>query len=305
MNPEDEILPEDQNLDNNDDDNELDGESELLAALKSLKDSDDEDDIDEDDIDESDDDNDDDNADEDLENEDDLDSDDELDVDNDDDDTTKKVQSKEDNAKFAAKRREAELQKRVDAELAKIREEAPEFALAKQLSEMYGIPAEQLVEQMKEANLQKQAEEMKVPVEVLRKQQESDSRADKLEAELNQIRFESWQNKIKSESVKLQEDFKMLSEEDITSAVDYILYEAQNVDMSLEEAVYAKHGKKIIDNLVKDKTQDKLASESGRKRKTPPSPNNGKTVKTATLSKEEQYMAKALGMSDADYLKYK
>lgn len=306
---EDEILEPVDNEITNDIDNDSEdfsgGEAELLEALKQLNQEeidDEDDDLDSEELDEEVQDEEDDSLDSDDELEEEL-EDEEPELDN---EPAKKVQSKEENAKFAQRRREQEMQKKIDAEIAKLREEAPEFALAKQLSDMYGTTPDVLVEQMREAALQKESQEKGIPLEFLKEQQAEKAKVEKLEAELNKIRYEGWQNKIKSESVKLQSDFKMLTEDDITSAVDYILYEAQNVDMSLEEAVYAKHGKKIIDSLVKKETQEKLATESGRKKKTPPAPSNGKAVAAPkSLSKEEQYIARQLGMSEADYLKYK
>ena len=98
----------------------------------------------------------------------------------------------------------------------------------------------------------------------------------------------------------------MLSQSDIDEAVSYILHEAQNVDIPLEKAVYAVHGEKIINALAEGKAQDKLAQESGRKKKTPLPIKGGKTsAKTATVTDEERYIAKQMGMSVDDYLKYK
>jgi phage I-like protein len=159
---------------------------------------------------------------------------------------------------------------------------------------------------MRETALQKEADESKVPVEVLRKQRDAEIRANDLERQINNIRFEQWQGKIKADGEALQKEFAFLTQEDLDSAKNYILNTAKNVDMPLEDAVYAVHGKKIVQNLAKSKVQDDLATQSGRKKKTPLAPSNGKPAKaTGTLTAEEKYAAKMFGMSEAEYLKNK
>lgn len=286
---------------------DLSGDEELFNAIKSLVDSKDEDEEDDSEDADTGSDADDDESEDDEEEQDDeeADEDDEQEEEEVEEKPAKK-QSKEDNAKFAAQRRQRELDAKVQAELERLRNESPEFQLAKQLSEMYGKPADVIMAEMREATLRKQAEESKVPYEVLKKQQEADERAERLEQEINQLRYQSWQTQIKSESTRLQEQYTMLTEEDFDQAVNYILNTAKNVDLPLEDAVFAVHGKKIVEGLSKAKVQDQLATESGRKKKTPLAPTNGKPASPAKqLTAEEKSIAKAFGMSEADYLKYK
>jgi hypothetical protein len=96
-----------------------------------------------------------------------------------------------------------------------------------------------------------------------------------------------------------------LTHEDIDSATDYILNVAKNVELPLEDAVFAVHGRKIVEGLAKGKVQDELANASGRKKKTPLPPKNGKQTKVITLSADEQAIARAFGMTDEEYNKYK
>jgi hypothetical protein len=242
--------------------------------------------------------------------EDDEPSDDDLDVDEDEEPSTedtepaKKVQSKEENARFARERRERETQARIDAEIEKVRSESPEFQLAKQLSELYGTTPDVIMAQIKEQQLQDQAKAQNVPVEVLKRQQESDERATKLEKELNQVRFQLWNNNIGLEKDRLASEFPMLSSEDMDSAVDYILNVARNVDLPLKQAVYAVHGEKIINGLKQQTEQEILAKESGRSKRSR-SIQSGKPSKVESLTDEERYVAKQLGMTEEDYLKYK
>lgn len=282
-------------------------EDELIAAIQKLNSenpSDEDSDDDVDNVDTVDEDEDDDSeADNDLE-------DDNLEDEEEEDETppadTGKKQSKEDNAKFAKERREKEFQARLQAEIAKLKQESPEFKLAQQLSDMTGKPVNQIMDEMRESALQKEAQEAKIPVEVLRKQREAEQKAVELERQINQIRFEQWNSKIKADGETLQKEFAFLTQEDLDSAKAYILNTAKNVEMPLEDAVYAIHGKKIIQNLAKGKVQEDLATQSGRKRKIPLAPNGGKAPKSpVALTADEKAIAKAFGMTEEEYHKFK
>lgn len=284
------------------------GEEDLASAIRSLIESEGEEDID--DVEPPEDDNDIDDLDD--EPEDDIeDENDELDDENLEDDQEDepevpvKKQSKEQNAEFARKRREAEAKARAEAELERLKQEAPEFQLAQMLSEQYGQPVEAIMAQIKEAQLQKDAQEAKVPVEVLRKQRESEERASRLEQEINMLKFQNWQTQIKADGARVMSEYKMLTQEDINTATDYILNVARNVEMPLEDAVFAIHGKKIVESLAKGEVQNNLAKQSGRARKTPLAPNNGKAPKIVALTAQERQMARAFSMTDEEYAKYK
>lgn len=277
---------------NTQDDNELSGEEELLKALRELNGSD-EDDSDEDNRDDNEEDT---NPEDDNTNEqDDV-------VDN--DDTGKKKQSPEENAKFAAERRQKELEAKVQAEVERLRQESPEFQLAKQLTDLYGVPADQLAQQIKDAQMQKESTEKGIPLEVLKQQEADRQRTSKLEQELNQLKYDAWKSRIDSESLKLQDQYKMLTKEDMDAAVSYMLNTVHNVDMPLEQAVYAIHGQRIVEELAKTKVQDQLAEQSGRKRKTPLAPKGGAGKEAVTLSPEEAQIAKLYGMTAEEYRKY-
>lgn len=216
----------------------------------------------------------------------------------------KKVQSKEENARFAAMRRQREMEQKIQAEIERLKQEAPEFQIAHTLSEMYGMTPEELLQQLQEAKLQKEAQEKGVPIEFLRERLLEQQRLNQLEEELNRLRFQQWQSRIEAESLKLKQEYNFLTDDDIQEAVDYILNVAQNVDLPLEHAVFAVHGKKIAEALANAKLQEQLAADSGRK-KTPITPKSGKTSQTRTATAEERYIAQQLGMSVDEYLKYK
>lgn len=300
-----ETIDNNENVDNQIEDNELDGETQLINALKSIKEAEKADDI-EDHIEEEVVDEVEDEEDDELYNNDELDSEDKTLEDTDEAKGKKREQSKEENAKFAAERRQKELDAKVQQELERLKQEAPEFILAKRLSEQMGIPPEQLIEQMREAELQKQAQALKVPVDFLREKEADKTKLTQLENQVNMMSFQNWQGRLQAEGTSLQSQFPMLTREDITQAETYILQVARNVDMPLKQAVFALHGDKIIEGKVIDKTQDTLAAESGRKKKVPLAPNNGKPATAkGTLTSEEKSMARNMGISEADYLKYK
>lgn len=294
----------------NADDNGLSGEDELAAAIRSLLESDNEEDSDEgDDIDAQTGANEDDQDSDESDDEQDDDETDEKDEQSDKQKGKKREQSKEENAKFAQQRREQEVQQRVQAELDKLKQESPEFKLAQQLSKMYNTTPEVMMKQIQETQLQQQSQQSGIPIETLRQQQQNEqeqtNRTLRLEQELNQLKFQSWQTQITADTTKLQAQYKFLEQADFDKAVDYILNTVKNVNVPLEQAVFAVHGQKIVENLANQKVQDDLAKQSGRKAKTPPAPNNGTPTKVTKATAEEKAIAKAFGMTIEDYLKYK
>jgi hypothetical protein len=285
-----------------DDEDFTGGEDDLISAIRSLKDEvEDEPESEDEPEDETPEDEpeDEENEDEDPEEDDEL-------EDEDEEDDEPKVQSKEDNAKFAAKRRQQELESRVQAELDKLKQESPEFKLAQQLSKQFGKSPEEIMVEMEEEDLKREAEATKIPIERLRQERETADRVNLLESQLNDLRYQAWQTQINSDKQALQTKYPMLTGEDMDNAVDYILTTLKNVEVPLEQAVYSLHGQKIIEALADQKVQENLAKESGRKKKTPLSPNTTKkSQKLIELSADEKYAAKVFGMTDEEYSKYK
>jgi hypothetical protein len=296
-----------------DDEDFTGGEDDLVSAIRDLKTQVDEDDAEDEEYeDESDDEVEDEDEyeedeDEEFEDEDEYEDDEEdTDEDEDDEEDEPKVQSKEDNAKFAAKRRQQELESRVQAELDKLKQESPEFKLAQQLSKQFGKSPEEIMAEMQEEELKRESEATKIPIERLRQERETADKVNQLEAQLNELRYQAWQTQINSDKQVLQTKYPMLTGEDMDNAVDYILTTLQNVEVPLEQAVYSLHGQKIIEALADQKVQENLAKDSGRKRKTPLAPNTTKKAqKLTTLSADEKYAAKVFGMSEEEYEKYK
>lgn len=216
----------------------------------------------------------------------------------------KKVQTPDENAKFAEQRRQQQLEQRVQQELERLKQEAPEFKMAQTLSQMYGKPVDQIFAELQQAALQKQAQEQGVPVEVLKQIQDTTSRSAQLEQQLNQMRFDSWKNRVDSEATTLQSKYPMLSQDDMNQSQEYLLDTLRNPDFPLERAVFALHGEKIATGLREIAKQEALAEISGRG-KSPLPPQGGKPSPTDTLTEQERYAAQAMGVSEEDYLKYK
>lgn len=225
-------------------------------------------------------------------------------------DPQKKVQTPEDNAKFAEMRRQQQIEQRVQEELAKRLQEAPEVKLAKQLSETYGQPVETILAQVKEAALQREAAAKQVPVELLRQQQLERERitAEQAtqQAQLQDLQFQLWQNRVNGEKVQILNEYKgVLSDADVDQAVEHMLVTMQNPNLPLDQVVLALHGKKIVENLREQAKAEALAEASGRS-KNPVAPvGGGKTANTPAYTEDELYVAKKMGIPIEEYLKWK
>ncbi|CAB4144598.1 hypothetical protein UFOVP453_48 [uncultured Caudovirales phage] len=214
------------------------------------------------------------------------------------------VQTPEENARYAEQRRQKQLEERVKSELERERQQAPEFQVAKLLSDMYGMPVDELYSQLQEAALQKQAEERGLPIEVMKQLSEYEQQQTQLQEQLHFMQFQNWQNKVTTEAQQLVTQYPMLTQDDIEQAKFYLLETLQNPDIPLERAVFALHGGKITDSFKNLAKQEAMAEISGRKKGGLP-PQSMKTSDGQTLSEEERYVARMMGLSEADYIKYK
>jgi hypothetical protein len=279
------------------------GEAELFAAIRDLAKDDSEDDSlidDEADDDEAEDDEEESDEEESEDEEEESDDDDDSEDDDEEEEPQGKGQSKEDNAKFAARRRQQELDAKVQEQL----KNSPEYKIAQKLAKQFGKPIDQILTELDDADIQEEAEKRQVTPEQVRRERETIERADRLEQENSQLKFQYWQNQIQQDTTKLLTEYPMLNQLDMDKAVDYILNVAKNVELPLEDAMFAVHGKKITKAMAKQTVQDDLATQSGRKRKTPLVPNNSKSSQSTSLSADEKYIARQFGMTDDEYRKF-
>lgn len=217
----------------------------------------------------------------------------------------KPVQTPEQNAYYAELRRQQQAAERAQREFEQQLQQRPEYQMAKMLEEMYGMPADQLMEQLKQAQLEKEAQEKGVPVEYLRQIQDMQMQQQELQNQLERMKFDNWYKRMEQESQQLLEEYKMLNYDDINAAMSFSLQRFGISDMPLSQAVFALHGDKIVAELKKQARQEALAEQSGRKRSALPPQGVTKQGTQPVLSEDERRVAKMMGISEEDYLKYK
>lgn len=212
-----------------------------------------------------------------------------------------KKQSREDNARFAEQRRQQQLEKAVQDRL----RQSQEYRTAQLISEMYGVPQEQLYDQLYEAKLQREADAQNVPVEYLREREQFRQQQQQLQDQLHTLMFQQWQGRIENEKAQLKQQFNMLTDEDLESASYYMLNDLKRTDLPLENAVFALHGAKILGGLKNTAKNEALAEISGRKKSPLPVKGGKSQNDTVSLSDEEKYVARKLGLTDKEYSKWK
>lgn len=204
------------------------------------------------------------------------------------------------NAANAERRRQAEQQR-----LEEYRRQTPEAIIISQLSELYGKTPEEMLAQLQEATIVHKAQQEKVPVEYMRQQQQLASEIEQLRNQAALQEFQAWDGRISQEADSLKSSYPFLNDDDIAQAKDLILNTWKNVDIPLEQAVFALHGKKITEKQLEASRNEVLAEVSGRKSTSVIPPKSGKADDRATLTDDEKYIARQMGVSEADYLKYK
>ena len=213
-------------------------------------------------------------------------------------------QTAEQNAYYAEQRRQKLVEERVQQELQRLKQELPEFQLAQTLSNMYGVPVNELYQQLKEKEMEQQAEQRGIPVDVMRQINAYEQQQMQLQEQLYTMQFQSWQNRVNDESKNLQTQYPMLDVNDIEQAKFYLLDTLKNPEIPLQNAVFALHGDKIANSLKELAKQEALAEISGRKKGGLP-PQSMKSSDTPTLTEEERYIAKMMGINESEYIKYK
>jgi hypothetical protein len=217
----------------------------------------------------------------------------------------KPIQTPEENARFAEMRRQQQEAQRQQELLQQQMQQTPEYQLAKTLENLYGVPVDQLHKQIQEAQLEQESKDKGVPIEYLKQQQTMQQQYNDLQAQLARVQFDGWYNRVNTEGTQLLDQYKMLTQDDISEAMNYSLERFGVNDMPLEQAVMALHGQKIITSLRESARQEALAEKGGRKNTALPPQSTGKAPSKGVLSEDEKAAAKALGISEEDYLKYK
>ncbi len=204
------------------------------------------------------------------------------------------------NAVNAERRRQAEQRK-----LDEYRQNLPEHQLLNQLAQERGISTDQLISEIQETMIAQQAARQGIPVEVAKQLQAANQRLQELENQTALREYQDWENRISSEASSLKSAYPFLNDADIDSAKDLLLNKWRNVEAPLEQAVFALHGKKILEQGQQSSRTETLAEVSGRKSKSGVPLNAGKPSDTQVLTEEERYIARQMGISEEVYLKNK
>lgn len=215
-----------------------------------------------------------------------------------DDDTDQSFKTEE-NARNAERRRQQE-----QAIAERLKAEAPEYLLAQRMAALSGKSVEQLTAELQEAELAQKAKQQGVPLEVARKIHEYEQKTTQLEQKLMQIEFNNWVSRIDQEATALQSNFTMLTDDDMKQAKEYLLQNLKNPELPLEQAVFALHGKKIMDSVRDNSKNEALAEASGRKAKATPTPKASKNPDIVNLTPEQKAAAELFGMSEDEYIKW-
>lgn len=217
----------------------------------------------------------------------------------------KKVQTPEENAKFAEIRRQSIVDQRVKEELERLKAESLEYKTTQLLADMYKVTPEQLYAQIEEARLKQEAEKQGIPVEVAKSLESYKSELGTYQKKLQDLEFQSWASKVDAQEAQLKQQYPMLTDEDLYDSKVYLLQTIRNPNMPLEQAVFALHGAKITNTFKENIRNEVLAEMAGRKKGALP-PQSTKTANTAkALTQDEILAAKALGISAEEYLEYK
>jgi hypothetical protein len=217
------------------------------------------------------------------------------------DETPRKKQTAEENARFAEKRRQEQLERQLQERL----KQSKEFQTTQLLAEMYGVPQEELYDKLYEAKLAKEAKENNVPVEYLREREELRRQQQTLQDQMQQLMFQQWQSRIESEKSQLKQQFSMLTDTELDESAQYMLETLGRTDIPLQQAVFALHGSKILNGLKNTAKNEALAEMSGRKKSPLPTKSGSKSNDVVVLTDEERHIAKRFGLTDKDYAKWK
>jgi len=229
------------------------------------------------------------------------------------DNTQKRVQTPEENAHFAEQRRQREA-----AIAEKALKNSQEYQIIQTLAQMSGKTPEQMMQELRMAQVQAELQrqnpgitpeqaQLAAPQVIAERQ-----RAEQAEARLReteeadiQLKFQQWESRMALETNTIKTNHPYITDEEITQARGYMLTVLKNPNVPLEQALYALHGPKILEEQKKLMRTEALAEISGRKGKGPLPPQGGSKSDTEVLTADERFAAKMLGISEKDYLKNK
>lgn len=216
----------------------------------------------------------------------------------------KPVQTPEENAKFAEQRRQKQIEDRAEQLAQERLKQAPEFQVAQKLSEIYGRPVSEILEGLEQARLERLAEQQQVSVESLQAQEATNRDIETAQAKLVQTQFEMWKMRVNSEATAIQQQYPSLTPDEVEAAKAYMLETLGNPDLPLDQAVNALYGTKIRE-AEREAMKQELLAELGNRKPSPIPPQGGKPAPASVLTDDEKYVARKMGLTEADYLRYK
>ncbi len=222
------------------------------------------------------------------------------DVSEEDDASAAEAFKNEENARNAERRRQEEAQR-----IEQIRMQSPEYQLMQQMQALTGKSPEQLAAELQEAKLRQNAVQQGVPLEVARRLYEAEQANQATQARLQQMEFDAWNQRTEQETQSLKTAYPMLDDNDLLAAKTYILQTLQNVNVPLKSAVFALHGEKIATGERERARTEALAEISGRKKSGVPMTNKVAKRDNGGLTDLERAAARATGLTDEEYIKYR
>lgn len=226
----------------------------------------------------------------------------------------KPAQTAEQNAYYAQMRREQQAAQR-DAEMRQALQNSPDYQISQLLQQQYGMPPEQILWQLQQAQVHQEAEARGVsPQQIQWERQQQQTMTDQqqymqvqqqyLEMQQTAMNMQTLLDRFARESQPILQQYPHLTPDDLTDAV--IWGQMNNaVHLPLEVMVRSRHADKLYSVQQESAKQEALAQVSGRAA-TSPQPPRGKAQPGANaLTAEEAHFAQMFGMTPERYNKWR
>lgn len=230
--------------------------------------------------------------------------------------TDKRVQTPEENARYAEMRRQQEAQQMLQLQQQQMaqqfemmRQQLPEAQIANLLAQEYGMPPHEVLQRLQYAQISKEAEQRGLtPQQVMWERQQMAVRQQEqqyLQAQQQYTQMQALMSRLQQEGQEVVRKYPTLTPDDLTEAVIFG-HETNSIHMPLEYLVRAKHADKLFAADQQAARQEALAQVSGRMNNGLKAP-QGKPVSSpeAGLTQEELFFANKMGISPAAYARNK
>lgn len=222
----------------------------------------------------------------------------------------KQAQTPEQNAYFAELRRQreaAEQQMRLQQQIEIMRQQMPETQIAQILAQEYGVSPQEMLVRLQQAQIEKEAAQRGLtPQQVMWERQQAAQQQQQqqfIQMQQQYLGIQSLMTRLQREGMEVQAKYPTLTPDDLTEAVIYG-YEQNAMHLPLEDLVRARHADKLFAADYGAARQQALAQVSGRMQNSIKAP-AGRSPKPYNLTDAERFFAKKMGMSEAEYAKWK